>query len=116
VHARALSGCSLRHDGDILLHRTMKAAPAPFLQAMAPYREGLGVAVACLCTWEWLAALGAAAGSPCVPGQALSMQALHGGTAKSDPIDAPKMAPLRRGGLLPHASVDPAQLRATRDR
>jgi hypothetical protein len=42
------------------------------------------------------------------------MQALHGGTAKNDPRDAPKIAALRRGGLLPQASVSPAQRRATR--
>ena len=43
------------------------------------------------------------------------MNALHGGTAKHDRIDAHQMAVRRRGGRLPQASVDPAERRATRD-
>jgi hypothetical protein len=43
--------CILSHDGEILLHRNMKAAPEPFLRAVAPYREGLVVAVECIFTW-----------------------------------------------------------------
>ena len=43
------------------------------------------------------------------------MQAIHGGQAKRDTIDAHTIAVLLRGGMLPHASVDPAAMRATRD-
>ena len=50
LHARSMYICLLSHDGDILVHK-MKAAPEPFLKAVAPYREGLVVAVECLCTW-----------------------------------------------------------------
>jgi hypothetical protein len=50
-----------------------------------------------------------------VLGHALSMQAIHGGQAKNDTIDSPKIAVVLRGGLLPQASVSPAALRATRD-
>jgi transposase len=50
-----------------------------------------------------------------VLGQALDRKAIHGGQAKNDQIDAPKMAVRRRGGLRPHASVYPAERRATRD-
>lgn len=52
---------------------------------------------------------------PCVLGHALSRRAIHGGTAKHDPIDSPKIAARLRGGMLPHASVYPAEMRATRD-
>ena len=41
--------------------------------------------------------------------------AIHGGKAKPEKIDAHKMAVLRRGGMLPEASVYPAQRRAPRD-
>jgi hypothetical protein len=44
------------------------------------------------------------------------MTAIHGGKAKHDEIDAPKMAVWLRGGLLPQAYVYPAAMRATRDR
>jgi transposase len=43
------------------------------------------------------------------------MQAIHGGKAKHDTIDAQKMAVLLRGGMLPQAYVYPAAMRATRD-
>ena len=35
--------CVLNQDGEILLHRNLKAAPEPFLTAIAPYREDLVV-------------------------------------------------------------------------
>jgi hypothetical protein len=50
-HARSMSVCVLSHAGEILLHRHMQAAPAPFLTALAPSRDQLVVAVEGLCTW-----------------------------------------------------------------
>jgi hypothetical protein len=44
------------------------------------------------------------------------MQAIHGGQAKTETIDAQKMAVVRRGGRRPQASVSPTQRRATRAR
>jgi hypothetical protein len=93
----------------------MKAAPEPFLQAVAPDRDGLVIAVECLFTWSWLADLCAQEGMPFVLGHALDMKAIHGGKAQHDTIDAHKIAALLRGGMLPQASVYPAQMRATRD-
>jgi len=63
----------------------------------------------------WLADLWAPEGMPFVRGHALSMQAIPGGQATHDTIDAPKMAVRLRGGLRPHADVYPAERRATRD-
>jgi hypothetical protein len=94
----------------------MPAGPEPFLKPIAPYRTDLVVCVACLLTWYWLADLCAREGIPVVLGHALSMQAIHGGTAKHAKLDAPKIAVLLRGGLLPQASVYPEEMRATRDR
>src|SRR5262245_16653564 len=51
-HACSMFGCLLSQEGDMLLHRHMPAAPAPFLKAIAPDREGLVVAVECLFTWD----------------------------------------------------------------
>ena len=116
LHARSMDVCVLSHDGAIVLHRTMTAAPEPFLKAVAPSREGLVVAVACLFTWSWLADLCANEGLPFVLGHALSRKASHGGKAKNAKIASQKLAALRRGGLRPNTSVDPAQMRATRDR
>jgi transposase len=115
LHARSMYVCLLSHDGELLLPRNMQAAPEPFLKAVAPYREGLVVAVACIFTWYWLADLCAAQGIPFVLGHALSMKAMHDGKAKNDKIDSQKIATLLRGGMLPQASVYPAEMRATRD-
>ena len=116
LHARSMYVCLVSHDGAIVLHRHMKAAPAPFLKAMAPSRDGLVVAVACLFTWYWLADLCAAEDLAFVLGHALSMKAIHGGKAKNDKSDSHKIAVLLRGGRLPQASGSPAPMRATRDR
>ena len=115
LHARSMYVCIVNHAGEILLHRNMQAAPEPFLTAVAPYRDRLVVAVECIFPWYWLADLCAAEGISCVLGHALSMKAIHGGTAKNDQIDSHKIAALLRGGLLPQASVSPAAMRATRD-
>jgi transposase len=107
--------CILNQAGEILVHRNMKAAPEPFLKAVAPYRDGLVVAVECMFTWYWLADLCAQEAIPFVLGHALYMKAIHGGTAKHDTIDSQKIAALLRGGMLPQAYVYPEQMRATRD-
>jgi transposase len=115
LHARSMYVCIVNQEGDILVHRNMKAAPEPFLKAVAPYRDGLVVAVECIFTWYWLADLCAQEGISFVLGHARSMKAIHGGKAKNDKIDSQKIAALLRGGMLPQAYVYPAKMRATRD-
>jgi transposase len=115
LHARTMYLCVLNQAGEVLLHRNMKAAPEPFLKAIAPYREDLVVCVECIFTWYWLADLCAREGLPFVLGHALYMKAIHGGKAKNDKIDSQKIAVLLRGGMLPQAYVYPAVMRATRD-
>src|SRR5262245_1609138 len=114
-HARSMYVCIVYHEGAILLHRHLQAAPEPFLKAVAPYRDHLVGAVECLFTWYWLAALCAAEGISFVLGHALDMKAMHGGKAQNDKSDSQKIAALLRGGLLPQAYVYPAALRAPRD-
>jgi hypothetical protein len=115
LHARTMYVCILNHDGEIMRHRNMKTSPEPFLQAMAPYREDIVVAVECIFTWYWLADLCAREQLPFVLGHALDLKAIHGGKAKNDKIDSPKIAVLLRGGMLPQAYGYPAKMRATRD-
>jgi transposase len=97
--------CILHQAGEVLLPRDMKAAPEPFLKAIASDREDLVVCVECMVTWYWLADLCAQEGIPFVLGHALYMKAIHGGKAKNDRIDAHKIAVLLRGGMLPQAYV-----------
>lgn len=103
LHARSMYVCILHQAGDILVPRTMQASPETLLRTLTPSREDSVVAVACVFTWYWLAALCAREGMPCVLGHALSMTALHGGKAKNDTIDAHTIAVLLRGGMLPQA-------------
>jgi transposase len=107
--------CLLDQGGEVLVHRNMTTAPEAFLQAIAPYRQGIVVAVECLFPWDWLADLWADQGISFVLGHALYMKAIHGGKAKNDQIASQKIAQLLRGGMLPQASGDPAKRRATRD-
>ena len=115
LHARTMYVCILDQSGEILVHRNMKTDPETFLHVVAPYRQGMVVAVECMFTWYWLADLCADEGIPFVLGHALYMKAIHGGTAKNDQIDSHKIATLLRGGMLPQAYVYPAKMRATRD-
>src|SRR5260370_2116022 len=93
----------------------MPATPEALLKAIAPSREQIVLAAACMFPWYWLADLWAEHGIPLVLGHALSLKAMHGGKAKNDKIDSQKIAALLRGGMLPQASVYPAEMRATRD-
>jgi hypothetical protein len=95
--------CVLNQEGEVLLHRDMKAAPGPFLKAIAPDREDLVGCVEGLFTWYGLADLWTQEGIPCVLGQALYMKAIHGGKAQHERIDAHTSAVLLRGGRLPQA-------------
>ena len=93
LHARTMYVCILDQGGEVLVHRNMKTDPEAFLKAIAPYRQGIVVAVECMFTWYWLADLCADEGIPFVLGHALYMKAIHGGKAKNDKIDSQKIAP-----------------------
>jgi len=115
LHAKTMYVCILDAEGQVLVHKNLRFSPEEFLEAVAPYREGLVVAVECIFTWYWLADLCAREGIAFVLGHALMMKAIHGGKAKNDRIDALKIATLLRGGMLPQAYAYPAGMRATRD-
>jgi transposase len=115
LHARTLSLCVLDAAGTIVLQQTVVAGPDAFLRAVAPFRDGLAVACECMFAWYWLADLCQEQQIPFVLGHALYMKAIHGGKAKTDRIDAHKIAVLLRGGMLPQAYVYPKGMRETRD-
>lgn len=110
-----MSVCLLEQHGTKLVHKNLPTTPEAFLRVLAPYREDLVVGVECMFTWYWLADLCQHEGLAFVLGHALSMQAIHGGKAKHDTIDAHKSAVLLRGGRFPQADVYPSEMRATRD-
>src|SRR5262250_750469 len=115
LHARTMYVCILDQAGETLLHRNMPATPEALLKAITPYREQIVLAAECMFTWYWLADLCRDQEIPFVLGHALYMKAIHGGKAKTDKIDAKKIAVLLRGGMLPQAYVYPRGMRETRD-
>jgi transposase len=115
LHARTLSLHLLDAQGETVLAQTIAAGPKAFLRAIAPFRDGLAVACECMFAWYWLADLCEQEKIPFVLGHALYMKAIHGGKAKTDKIDAKKIAVLLRGGMLPVAYAYPKGMRETRD-
>src|SRR5512134_1507593 len=115
LHARTMYVVVTDQAGRVLVERNMKTSAAEWLKLIEPYRPDVVVAVECIFTWYWLADLCAKEGIPFVLGHALYMKAIHGGKAKSDKIDAHKIAALLRGGMIPQAYVYPAAMRSTRD-
>jgi transposase len=115
LHARSLHLCVLDEKGHVRYDRSLPCQPHLLLDALAPFRDGLVVGVACMFAWYWLADLCEQEGIAFVLGHALYLKAIHGAKAKNDRIDAGKLARLLRGGAFPIAYVYPRAMRATRD-
>ena len=114
LHARSMFTHILDHAGTTVFERDLPASPEAFLDAIAPFREGLVVGVECMFAWYWLADLCEDEAIAFMLGHALYMKAIHGGKAKNDRIDAGKIAGLLRGGMFPMAYVYPRAKRETR--
>jgi transposase len=115
LHARTLFTHVLDHRGKTVFEQDLPADPAAFLKAIRPYRKDVVVGCECMFAWYWLADLCEAEGIPFALGHALAMKHIHGGKAKSDKIDAGKLAAMLRGGLFPLAYAYPKAKRQTRD-
>ena len=115
LHARTMYLCILDRTGEVLLHKNIKSKPELFLDAIAPYRDELVVAVECMFCWYWLADLCETENIPFVLGHALYMKAISGAKTKNDRRDAERIAMLVRSGMFPQAYVYPKSYRATRD-
>jgi transposase len=115
LHARTMFTHVLDDRGRTRFAQDLPANPDAFLDAVTPFRDGLVVGVECMFAWYWLADLCEDHAIPFVLGHALAMKAIHGGKAKTDKIDAAKLAALLRGGLFPQAYAYPRAKRQTRD-
>jgi hypothetical protein len=115
LHARSMFTHVLDHAGRTVFEKDLLANPDAFLDAIAPFRDGLVVGCECMFAWYWLVDLCEDHAIPFVLGHALYMKMIHGGKAKNDRLDAAKLAGLLRGGLFPMAYVYPRAKRQTRD-
>ena len=87
LHARMMYVCILSQEGEVVFHKNLPAAPKPFLEAIAPFRDDLVVGAECMFTWYWVADLCAREGIEFVLGHALYMKAIHGAKVKNDRVD-----------------------------
>jgi transposase len=115
LHARSLYLSILDRDGQPRFGRNLPAQPQPFLQAVAPFRDGLVVGCECVHCWYWLADTCREQQLPFVLGHAWAMAAVHGQKTKCDRHDAEAIARLRRGGNFPLAYAYPRERRGLRD-
>jgi transposase len=115
LHARSMFVHVLNAKGKTVFERDLPAEPDAFLDAVKPFRKNLVVGCECMFAWYWLADLCEDKRIPFVLGHALAMKHIHGGKAKSDKIDAGKLAAMLKGGMFPLAYVYPRAKRQTRD-
>jgi len=115
LHARTMYVHVLDAHGQTRFDKNLPARPDAFLDAVAPYKEGLVVGCECMFAWYWVADFCVTHDIAFVLGHALYMKAIHGGKSKNDKIDSHKIATLLKGGNLPQAYVYPKGLRETRD-
>src|SRR5437764_3648466 len=114
LHARSLFLAVLDHAGQTRYARNLPAAPAPFLQAVQPFRDGLVVGCECMHCWYWLADACREADIAFVLGHAWAMKAVHGSKTKCDRHDAEAIARLLKGGNFPLAYAYPRERRGLR--
>jgi transposase len=115
LHARSMFVHIQSAKGKTVFEKDLPAGPDEFLDAVAPFRKNLVVGCECMFAWYWLADLCEDKRIPFVLGHALAMKHIHGGKAKSDKLDAAKLANMLRGGMFPMAYVYPRGKRQTRD-
>src|SRR5262249_46132865 len=115
LHARSLFLCVLDHEGQERFARNLPAAPAPFLRAVQPFRDGLVVGCECMHCWYWLADTCRDQRIAFVLGHAWGMKAVHGQKTKCDRHDAEAIARLLKGGNFPLAYAYPKERRGLRD-
>jgi transposase len=115
LHARSLYLVVLDTDGQTRYGRNLPAQPEPFLRAVAPFRDGLLVACACVHPWYGLADTCRDHQIAFVLGHAGAMRAIHGSKTKGDRHDAEAIARLLRGGNFPPAYAYPRERRGLRD-
>ena len=57
LHAKTMYICIQDKNGEVVVHKNMRACPEAFLKTIRPYQEDIVVAVECMFCWYWLADL-----------------------------------------------------------
>lgn len=114
LHTKRMYLCIFDHEGNKRLHRTVRAKPHDFLNAIQGFRDDQ-VRAECMFTWYRPADLCLEESIKIILDHALYMKAIHGGKQKDDKLDSEKIARSMRGGTFPLSHVYPREMRATRD-
>ncbi|MFQ5651279.1 MAG: transposase [bacterium] len=88
LHFRTMFATVMDKQGEILFRRNMPNDFETFNNYMQPFLPNLAVGVESSCYYYWLADGCCQANLPFYLGHAYYMKAIHGGKAKSDPIDS----------------------------
>jgi transposase len=107
--------CVLAHDGGIVFDDNLACHFESLLKAIAPFKDGIVIGVECMFGWYWLADRCADHDIPFVVGHALYMKLIHSAKAKTDRIDAGKIARLLKNGNFPLSYAYARGMRETRD-
>jgi transposase len=115
LHKRYVTACALDGDGmEVAAHRRLPADA----EALITWLQGLGapvtVAMEATLYWAWLHDQLSAVGIPAVAAHPYQVKLIWQARAKTDPIDARKLADLLRTNLLPTVWVPSPALRAHR--
>src|SRR5438093_13384354 len=78
LHVKTMYVCILDSTGQVLVHRNVKSTADAFLELVAPYRDDLVVAAACMFASYWLADVCVAEGIAVVLCLPLPMKGIHG--------------------------------------
>ena len=76
LHASKMYVCVLDDQGNVVLHRNMRAEPDGLKRALAPYLESVVVGAECMFSWYWVADWCRKEGVEFVLGHALYMKAI----------------------------------------
>lgn len=78
LYAKTMYVCIQDKNGEMLVHKNMRACPEYFLNVIKPYQKDIVVAVECMFCWYWLADICKEHGITFVLGHALYIMLKRG--------------------------------------
>jgi transposase len=115
LHAKVSQVAVMDERGRVLLNRQVKNSIGHVLELLAPYGEGIPVAVESTFNWYWLVDGLEDAGHDVHLGHPLKLAMISKAKVKTDRRDAPMLADRLRKGDFPEAYIYPRETRPLRD-
>jgi len=115
LHAKVSQVAVVDEKGDVLVNRQVKNVLSDVLAVLAPYGEGIPVAVESTFNWYWLVDGLQDAGHDVHLGHPLKLAMISKAKIKTDRRDAPMLADRLRKDDFPEAYIYPRETRPLRD-